>query len=92
VSMSSRQLFDDLLAFDQEAVPYCEGISDASAREYARNYMRRLQSRAKGLQAGQARISAPFFGPNRNLIEAALTRMYCKHFPASSSEEGARGQ
>src|SRR5439155_18361205 len=49
VSMSSRQLFDDLLAFDQEAVPYCEGISDASAREYARNYMRRLQSRANGM-------------------------------------------
>ncbi len=46
--MSSRQLFDALLAFNQEAVPYCEGITDASAHEYAINYMRALQGRAKG--------------------------------------------
>ena len=80
--MSSRQLFDAVLAFNQEAVPYCEGITDASAHEYAINYMRALQGRAKGLEAEQARISAHLFRPQRDLIEANLRRMYRKHFSA----------
>ena len=37
-----------LLDFNGEAVPYCQGISDADAHEYAMDYARMLRSRAKG--------------------------------------------
>jgi hypothetical protein len=36
-----------LLGFNKEAVPYCQGISDADAHEYAMDYARMLRSRAK---------------------------------------------
>jgi hypothetical protein len=39
-----------LLAFNAEAVLYCQVIADADAHEYAMNYARMLRSRAKGLQ------------------------------------------
>ena len=39
-----------LLGFNHEAVLYCEGISNAEAHEYAMDYARMLQGRAKGLE------------------------------------------
>ena len=81
--MTSEEQFDALLAFNGEAVPYCEGISDPVAREHARVYMRVLQSRAKGSEADAVQIPLHLFGPTRNLIEATLRRMYHKHFPAT---------
>jgi hypothetical protein len=36
-----------LLGFNGEAAPYCQGISDTVAQEYAMNYARMLQNRAK---------------------------------------------
>ena len=69
-----------LLGFNGEAVLYCQGISDTVAREYAVEYARVLQNRAKGIDAGQPRIPAGLFEPNRNLIRSTLERMYEKHF------------
>jgi len=70
-----------LLDFNGEAVPYCQGISDADAHEYAMDYARMLRSRAKGLQLeDRTRFSAHRFDPNRNLIRATLDKMYRKHF------------
>ena len=39
-----------LLAFNGEAVVYCRGISDIVAQEYAMEYARMLQNRAKGIE------------------------------------------
>jgi hypothetical protein len=36
-----------LLRFNEEAVLYCRGISDADAHEYAMDYARMLRSRAR---------------------------------------------
>ena len=70
-----------LLGFNQEAVLYCQGISDADAHEYAMDYARVLRNRAKGLEfESQARFSWHLFGPNRNLIKATLDKMYRKYF------------
>jgi hypothetical protein len=71
-----------LLDFNGEAVPYCQGISDADAHEYAMDYARMLRSRAKGLESGGTNFSAHLFGPNQKLIKATLDRMYRKHFAA----------
>ena len=70
-----------LLDFNNEAVVYCQGISDASSREYAVNFTRALQSRAKGMEADRFRIPNGLFGPNKGLIEATLLRIYRKYFP-----------
>ena len=40
-----------LLGFNGEAGPYCQGISDTVAQEYAVNYARMLQNRAKGIES-----------------------------------------
>jgi hypothetical protein len=69
-----------LLGFNGEAVLYCQGISDTIAREYAMEYARTLQNRAKGIEATQPRIPAGLFEPNRNLIRSTLERMYEKYF------------
>jgi hypothetical protein len=69
-----------VLAFNKEAVLYCQGISDDVAQEYARNYARMLLNRAKGVDAELPRIPHGLFGPNRNLIQSTLNRMYEKHF------------
>ena len=69
-----------LLAFNGEAVLYCHGISDLAAQEYARNYARMLQNRAKGLEAPLPRIPHGLFEPNRNLIRSTLERMFEKYF------------
>ena len=69
-----------MLGFNGEAVLYCQGISDTVAREYAMEYARVLQNRAKGIEAQQPRIPAGLFEPNRNLIRSTLERMYEKYF------------
>src|SRR5215471_21588830 len=69
-----------LLAFNGEAVVYCRGISDIVAQEYAMQYARMLQSRAKGIDAPLPRIPPGFFEPNRNLIRSTLDKMWVKHF------------
>jgi hypothetical protein len=69
-----------LLGFNGEAVLYCQGISDSIAREYAMEYARTLQNRAKGIAVSQPRIPVGLFEPNRNLIRSTLERMYEKYF------------
>ena len=71
-----------VLAFNGEAVLYCQGISDTVAQEYARNYARMLLNRAKGVEFALPRIPYGLFEPNRNLIQTTLDRMCEKHFPA----------
>jgi hypothetical protein len=71
-----------LLSFNEEAVPYCQGISDADEHEYAMDYARMLRTRAKGLEFERTTFSAHLFEPNRNLIKATLDRMYRKYFAA----------
>jgi hypothetical protein len=70
-----------LLAFNGEAVHYCEGISDAVAQEYAMDYARMLHDRVKGIETRNPPFQAGLFEPNRNLIRATLDRMCEKHFP-----------
>jgi len=70
-----------LLGFNGEAVLYCQGISDLVAQEYARNYARMLQNRAKGVEFTLPRIPHGLFEPNRNLIRSTLERMAAKYFP-----------
>ena len=70
-----------LLGFNGEAVVYCKGISDIVAQEYAIEYTRMLQNRAKGVEAQLPRIPAGLFEPNRNLIRSTLERMWEKYFP-----------
>jgi hypothetical protein len=69
-----------LLAFNGEAVVYCGGISDVVAQEYAMEYARMLQNRAKGIETQLPRIPIGLFEPNRNLIRSTLDRMWEKHF------------
>ena len=70
-----------LLGFNGEAVVYCKGISDSVAREYAMEYVRMLQNRAKGIEGQNPRIPAGLFEPNRNLIRSTLDRMWQKYVP-----------
>jgi len=70
-----------LLGFNGEAIGYCKGISDNVAREYATDYARLLQDRAKGLEGQLPRIPSGLFEPNRNLIRSTLDRMWQKYFP-----------
>ena len=73
-----------LLGFDGEAVVYCRGISDSIAREYAMEYARLLQNRAKGIEGQIPRIPAGLFEPNRNLIRSTLDRLWQKYFPQNA--------
>jgi hypothetical protein len=70
-----------LLAFNEEAVLYCRGITAADAQEYATDYTRMLRSRANGLEFEQTRFPAHLFEPDRKLIEGTLNKMYRKYFP-----------
>ena len=74
------ELATALLAFNQEAVLYCQGISDLIAQEYATNYARMLQNRARGIDFSLPRIPHGLFEPNRNLIRSNLDRMSAKYF------------
>ena len=69
-----------LIAFDQEAILYCQGISDMVAQDYARNYARMLQNRARGVEFSLPQIPRGLFEPNRNLIRLTLDRISKKHF------------
>jgi hypothetical protein len=69
-----------LLRFNEEAVLYCRGISDADAHACAMDYARMLRSRAKGLEFERTDFSAHLLEPNRNSIEGTLDRMYSKYF------------
>jgi hypothetical protein len=77
----SQELSAALLGFNGEAVVYVKGISDNVAREYAMEYARMLQNRARGVDTPLPRIPFGVFGPNRNLIRTTLERMWEKHFP-----------
>ena len=68
------------LGFNGEAVIYCKGISDSVAREYATEYARMLQDRARGIEGQVPRLPAGLFEPNRNLIRSTLDRMWQKYF------------
>ena len=76
------ELGDALLGFNEEAVLFCQDISDADAHGYAMDYARMLRSRAKGLEFERSRFSAHLFEPNRNLAKATLDKMYRKYFAA----------
>jgi hypothetical protein len=52
-----------LLGFNGEAVVYCKGISDGVAREYAMEYARVLQNRAKVIEGQTPRIPAGSLSP-----------------------------
>jgi hypothetical protein len=69
-----------LLEFNREAVVYCKGISDIVAQEYAMEYARMLQNRAKGIEGQNPKIPSGLFEPNRNLIRSTLDRMWQKYF------------
>ena len=70
-----------LLGFNAEAVVYCQGISETVAHDYAMDYARMLQNRAKGIDVSQPRFPVGLFEPNRNLIRSTLERMSQKYFP-----------
>lgn len=71
-----------LLGFNGEAVLYCEGISETAAHEYAVEYARMLQNRAKGVEVSPPRSPFGLFEPNRNLIRSTLDGMCKKYFPS----------
>ena len=71
-----------ILAFNAEAVLYCQSISDMIAQEYARNYARMLLNRAKGAEFSLPRVPFGLFAPKRNLIQSTLNRMSEKHLSA----------
>ena len=71
-----------LIEFNGEAGLYCQGISDTVAHQYAMDYTRMLQDRARGMEVALPRIPVGLFEPNRNLIRSTLERMCQKHFPS----------
>ena len=81
-SQFDAELSVALLEFNGEAVLYCQGISDTVAQEYAVDYARMLENRAKGLEFAPPRIPHGLFEPNRNLIRSILNRMSEKYFPS----------
>ena len=74
-------MIEGCICFGCEAVDYCKGISDIVAQEYAMEYARMLQNRAKGIEEQLPRIPSGLFEPNRNLIRSTLDRMWQKYFP-----------
>jgi len=71
-----------LLGFNGEAILYCRGISDVDAQEYAIQYARMIENRAKGLETEFPRIPHGLFEPNRKLIRSTLEQMSKRHFIA----------
>jgi len=78
------EISNALLEFNREAVLYCQGISDTVAHDYAVDYARMLQNRAKGYEFSLPLVPYGLFEPNRNLIRAALERIAEKHFPSKN--------
>ena len=68
--------------FNKEAVPYCQGISETDAHEYAMDYARMLRNRAKGAEFERTDFSTHLFEPNQKLIKGTLDRMYRRYFAA----------
>jgi hypothetical protein len=75
-----------LLGFSREAVVYCQGLSDTVAHDYAMEYARMIQNRAKGLDNSLPRAPYGLFEPTRNLIRATLERMSGSYFPSKSDK------
>ena len=69
-----------LFGFNEEAVLYCQDISDADAHHYAMDYARVLRNRAKGSAPEQARFPAYMLGPRQNLVKTTMDKMYRKYF------------
>lgn len=70
-----------LLGFNGEATIYCEGISDKVAQDYAVEYARMIEDRAKGMEPQLPKIPRTLFEPNRKWIHSEMERMRRKHFP-----------
>ena len=70
-----------LLAFNGKVFFYCQGISDIVVKEYAIEYARMIQNRAKGIASRLPRIPSGLFEPNRNLIRSTWERLWEKHLP-----------
>ena len=82
INQDDSEFSDALLRFNSEAVPYCQGISDKVMHDYAMDYMRMLQSRAKRIEFSLPRIPHGSFEPNRRLIQSTLDAMCEKQFPS----------
>jgi len=80
ISQFDAEFSSALLEFNREALVYCHGISDSVARDYAVEYARMIQNRAKGVEVSLPRIPTGLFDPNRNLIRTTLERMFEKSF------------
>jgi hypothetical protein len=75
-----RNIGEALVGFNNEAVFYCDGISDAVAKDYAIEYARMIQQRAAGNQVQSPRIPSGLFGPNSSLIRSKLETLSEKYF------------
>ena len=74
------QLNEALRAFSSEALLYCQGISDAVAKDYATEYAQMIEYRAKGIKVPFPRIPSGLFGPNSYLIRSTLEGMAERYF------------
>ena len=74
-----------LLGFNSEAVLYCDGISDAIAKNYAVEYARMIEQRATGNEVQFPRVPLGLFGPNCSLIRSKLETLSEKYFSRSNS-------
>ena len=81
-NLFDQKFSDALLGFNNEALLYCHGISDSAAKDYATEYARMIQSRARGNEVQFPRIPSGLFGPNSNLIRSRLETISKKYFPA----------
>lgn len=80
ISQFDAEFTNAFLEFNREALLYCHGISDTVARDYAMDYAKMVQNRAKGIEISLPRIPSGLIEPNRNLIRATLERMCEKYF------------
>jgi hypothetical protein len=74
-----------LLAYQEESTLYCRGINDNVAREFAVEYARMIEYRARGLDAPPPVSRHQLFAPSRRLICQTLERIYQKHFSSGLS-------
>jgi hypothetical protein len=79
-NLFNRDFSESLLGFNNEAVLYCDGISDAVAKDYAIEYARMIQQRASGSTVQFPRIPSGLFGPNSSLIRSKLETLSEKYF------------
>ena len=69
-----------LMAFNEEASLYCNGISDAIAHDYAMEYAGDEMRVKCAAAAALPRFPAGLFEPSRNLIRSRLDNMSEKYF------------